>query len=105
MAVSDYISREVAIKACAKWLADVFGMHDEFKHTVLHKALTNIPAADVVEVVRCKNCKHYGNDRLKRDCTEDKRYKPRVCFHGAYAKYRDPDWFCADGERRDGDAT
>ena len=66
--------------------------------------IARFPGVDAVPVVRCKDCKHYGNDRLKRDCTEDKRYKPRVCFHGAYAKYRDPDWFCADGERRDGDA-
>ena len=55
----------------------------------------------VQELVRCRDCKYYGNDRLKKDYTEDKRYKPRACFNGAYAKYRDQNFFCADGERKE----
>ena len=61
----------------------------------------DVQDSDVMEVVRCKECKYYGNDRLKRDFTEDKRYKANTCFIGKYAKHRDPDWFCADGERRE----
>lgn len=42
------------------------------------------------ELVRCKDCKHYGVDENCRlgNCLEN-----GVCST--------PDWFCADGERRD----
>ena len=42
--MSDYIKREDAIKA----------LHDEPVRYV--KAICDVPAADVVEVVRCKDC-------------------------------------------------
>lgn len=63
--------------------------------------VNNIPTADVVRVVRCKDCKHYVNDRLKKDYSEDERFKRRVCVASEYAILRDPNWFCADGERRE----
>ena len=50
-------------------------------------------------VVRCGECKWYGIYYAKKDGTPDKRYRPYVCLRGKYAKRRDPDWFCADGER------
>jgi hypothetical protein len=50
-------------------------------------------------VVRCGECKWYGIYYAKKDGTPDKRYRPSVCLRGKYAKRRDPDWFCADGER------
>jgi len=53
-------------------------------------------------VVRCGECKWYGIYYAKKDGTPDKRYRPSVCLRGKYAKRRDPDWFCADGERREG---
>lgn len=52
----------------------------------------------VGELVRCKDCVHYEIDRLKKDGTEDKRYKPTVCM--LHLRSRRPDWYCADGERR-----
>ena len=56
---------------------------------------------DAVEVVRCKDCKWYEIEQLKRDGADDKRYKPSVCVIGKYAKPRKEDWYCADGERRE----
>ena len=53
-------------------------------------------------VVRCKDCKWYEIEQLKRDGTDDKRYKPSVCVIGAYAEPRKADWYCADGERKEG---
>ena len=61
--------------------------------------------SQLVWVVRCKNCKYYAVSKLKRDYTEDKRYKPSVCIKGMYAVHRSPDWYCADGEWRDEDAV
>ena len=50
------------------------------------------PTVDAVEVVRCKDCKHYLYDD----------------FDGAYvcmqlSKYVKPDFWCAHGERKDDD--
>ena len=60
---------------------------------------------DFVRVTRCKDCKWYGIYEAKKDGTPDKRYSPSVCLRGIFAKRRDPDWYCADGERKgDNDA-
>lgn len=59
---------------------------------------------EVDKVVHCKDCKWYSIYEAKKDGTPDKRYSPSVCLRGIYAKRRDPEWFCADGERnRDND--
>ena len=55
-----------------------------------------ISAADVVEVVRCKNCKHfcpYEGEEHKGDCAELVGLESCV--------YEDD--FCSYGERKDGD--
>lgn len=44
------------------------------------------PSVDAVEVVRCKDCKHY----MTIHCTCD-----GCCISD--------DWYCADGERKDND--
>lgn len=55
------------------------------------KDILAIPAADVVEVVRCKDCKHRG-----------KLYRSHLCDHpnALLSKVTDDD-FCSQGERRD----
>lgn len=50
-------------------------------------------------IVRCKDCKHYEIYQLKKDGTDDRRYKPSYCTLLRYSFK--PDWFCADGERRE----
>ena len=61
--------------------------------------LCKIPAADVRPVVFCKDCKWYQIDELKKDGTEDRRYKPSVCVLAE--QRRDPNHFCADGVKRE----
>lgn len=61
----DYISREAAIEVA-----------------------TSLPAADVVAVVRCRECKHYNAGF--------------ECLIEGYGIERPADYFCADGERKDG---
>ena len=53
-------------------------------------------------LTRCKDCKYYAIAQLKKDYTSDKRYKPSVCTKGEFAVRRDPDWYCADGEPKEG---
>ncbi len=57
------------------------------------------PTIDVVEVVRCKDCKHW-----LRELSEDGRieyFNFSHCEKGLYGD--DHNWFCADGERREDD--
>ena len=61
--------------------------------------LEAISAADVRPVVLCRDCKWYQIDELKKDGTEDRRYKPSVCVLAE--QRRDPNHFCADGKKRE----
>ena len=51
------------------------------------------------EIVRCKDCEWYEIAQLKKDGTDDRRYKPSFCT--LYKCYQEPDYFCADGERKE----
>lgn len=52
--MSDYIKREDAIKEANTW--SMFGNDN------LESRLKRLPSADVVEVVRCKDCKFWDSD-------------------------------------------
>ena len=52
------------------------------------------------ELIRCKDCNYYVIAWLKKDGTENKRYKPSTCIFGKYEKPRNPDYYCADAKRR-----
>lgn len=51
-----------------------------------------IPTADVVEVVRCKDCKWWDNEDDAERCT-----------HKYNAMWAKPDEYCSYGERADND--
>ena len=77
-----YISREAAINEVGanSWAGN---------------RLARIPAADVVEVVRCKDCRHYTRKHGKLPWNTDKRY----CNRSATVATA-PDDFCSFGEKR-----
>ena len=84
--MDDYISREEA----KRFFNQNFG---SVSHAVIaSRLLDEIPAADVVPVVRCRDCKH---------CDPENHH----CDHhmGTAAPLRrNPDDFCSYGERKDG---
>lgn len=100
MAEKEYIEREAAFNAILKLVPKV---DDDGYCWVIRgdaaTAIDNIPAADVREVVYCKDCKWYEINELKKDGTEDRRYKPSVCMLAG--QRREPNHFCADGEKRE----
>lgn len=61
-------------------------------HTMVYetKKMTDFPTADVVEVVRCKDCAYkqyyFTNDMVKCGCGNGTHHE---------------DFFCADGERKE----
>lgn len=55
--MTDYISREAAVKAANEWVNEAC-MAPVMRVSRLLDKLAKVPAADVAEVVRCKDCKH-----------------------------------------------
>ena len=64
--------------------------------------IRNLPTANVVEVVRCRDCRHWndtddGPDMVKA-CTKAAD-KENGTYYG-FLDYTGEDFFCADGELR-----
>ena len=53
----------------------------------------NTPTADVVEVVRCKDCKHWGGVTYGQMCRKYSGFETKVCT--------EKDHYCSYGERRE----
>ena len=85
--MSEYIDREAAYEV----LTEYYHHSTEFQHLALKDALARVPAADVVSVVRCKDCRHRDPEDHKCDSGEMER-------QGYPFKVAD-DYFCAYGER------
>ena len=96
--MSDYISREAALNElgelltlCRETLPNMDGHHFvvENEIRIAFDHLAAIPAADVVEVVRCRDCKHWF--RIKKDCI--------LASCDLDGLIRHEDFFCASGAR------
>lgn len=74
--MDEYINREKAKRL----------LHIEYAYAA-EQLLDEIPAADVVPVVRCKECKWAGGDF--------------VCYRGVMVQHK-PEDFCSYGERKEG---
>lgn len=61
--------------------------------------IKNAPTVDAVQVVRCRDCKHFELAYYKKDGTENFKYKRGVCCRKKRGMWVPKDWFCADGER------
>ena len=84
----DYIRREAAISALR--LVAVRETSTNFYAAMLAE-LKGLPATDVVEVVRCADCK-YDERCMFQSFVQDERVEP----------YDKTVFFCADGKRKDG---
>ena len=79
---------------------ELLAKHEEsFRQSVILGVVHTVKVRstiDAVEVVRCKDCKHY------------EIHKPKVlenCERNGYLIPMKPDDFCAYGERKDGDGN
>lgn len=89
--MADYIERSVAVRRVmeTKWECGSDG-------AAAMEIVASAPAADVVRVVRCKDCE-------KSDVTEfGKRYckEPMGSFYGCIPV--EDDYFCSGGRRKEG---
>ena len=89
--MAEYIKRDTAIRAvmAAKWV-------DGSDGAMAMEIVASPPAADVVPVVRCKDCKYaYINSFSAAS---------GVALCSSSAKVMQQDDFCSYGERKDGGA-
>ena len=109
MDLKEYILREDALN-----IPFTCGINDDGLCYVplrdITRHLRNLPAADVVKVVRCRYCKYWGIERGFKE-TDPPRLNPQPdgtvyaeCVHGPVeigdSMYTDGDFFCAFGERK-----
>ena len=69
--------------------------------------LEDAPTIAAVEIVRCKKCKHavWDEEYKMWKCVEDAEYDEESDVWFGYCEYHNEDFFCADGERKDGDGN
>ena len=65
--------------------------------------IQEMPTVDAIEVVRCRDCKHRptGTNRDDLEFPDDKC--PCQCDDFWYSWKPSDDWFCKNGEQKDGD--
>ena len=98
---AEYISREKTLKAIRTSVSEVFNVASNAgrMYQKITEIVESVPAADVVPVVRCRECKHYKERRTKK-------YGNLICRCTRMSKYDmdypvKPDDFCSYGERRE----
>ena len=65
--------------------------------------LNNFPAADVVEVVQCRECRHAAPNGLDIKCNKHSgSTKSKLGGEISYIELHKPHFFCADGKRMGG---
>ena len=79
------IDADVLLRHKRKMSGSDFG-GEFWDEAVLVSDIKNAPTVDAVPVVRCRDCKYF---------------KTRLCEN----EDNHDDWFCADGERKDGDGN
>lgn len=100
-----YIDQEAAIKAVQTVPAG------NWSNKRYVQEISSVPTEDVVEVVRCKECKYApsGTDDGEEqgfglEWPYDKGYDinpcPLKCNDGWYSRKPKPEWFCWEGERK-----
>lgn len=94
--MADYIRREDALKALQN--PELFNVTPR-----LLQIIREMPAADVAEVVRCKDCKHWQRHTGVVDSPNGHCFALETCTNGmdfcSYGEYQTN--FCSYGERRE----
>lgn len=99
--MAEYIERQAALDAlgvtknATKYGGDHSGYDTRMLYEI-HDVLTGIPAADVVQVVRCENCVHWSDSN---QCARPELSGSR--WHDAKYFETMPDDFCSYGERKE----
>ena len=102
----EYIEREAAKRELLSWAVSI--NHPEYlmRDDALH-IIDSIPAADAVEVLRCRDCKYWGDEAGKLQHSDGVLFA-RCKAHNYLIDGRHTGWcptendFCSYGERKGG---
>ena len=106
----EYIEREGAKELLRIWITDCVLDGDNDAADCYRDCidlLDSIPAADVVEVVRCRECKYWGDEAGKLQRSDGLLFA-RCIMHNYLLDGRHTGWcptennFCSYGEREEG---
>ena len=103
--MNDYIKREDALDSIEKYEPTYkFNMSEREQGynnglEISACAISNLPSADVVEVVRCKDCEFWNKD-------ENVLNNRGICdewsdYEGGISRYTGSDDYCSYGERKE----
>ena len=95
---TEYIEREAAKRELLSWAVNMNHPEHLMKDDALH-VIDSIPAADVAEVVRCKDCKYCDISLVLP--TGRKMYNCMEGSHDHQTLLKSND-FCSYGERKEG---
>jgi hypothetical protein len=93
MTMTEYIEREKVLDICEKHYRHCIEMHDYCGDTTadnIKEDIEKLSISDVVEVVRCKDCKHYNRSNCSAGCGWCE------CYDNGATDER----FCSCGERK-----
>ena len=104
--MDDYISREALIDRLSKNLSACNpGTFSEMCYAYAIETVKHLPAADVAPVVRCKDCRYWGDEAGVAVRTDGVRFA-RCKVHNLCVSGERVGWcpaeddFCSQGERR-----
>ena len=77
----------------------------EYSESDIGYMIRKCPTVDVVEVVRCEKCNHavWDEEYEMWKCVKSAEYDEDLGVWVEFCEYHNGDFFCADGERKDGD--
>jgi hypothetical protein len=91
--MAEYIERDKALEDFDKWIDETGAIPKGTSYYYECRAcIEDVPSADVVEVVRCKDCEHWGGVIYGFVCRKFSGIETKICMHA--------DDFCSYGERR-----
>lgn len=93
--MTDYIKREDAVRAMAQYMMDTALIDNpeaadrikQWEGSIAAPVMSTVPSADVVEVVRCKDCKWHFNQRNLVGCNHDNMGDAVIGYPDDYCSY------------------
>lgn len=99
--MAEYIDRAAAVKSVLRMRRPENSVAQNRMLSIIQMDMLKLPAADVVPVVRCKDCKHYRN-YPNGLCYLHTEPKTNARGYSGEAVCVEPDDFCSYGERKEG---
>lgn len=106
--MAEYIERAAAVKVVLRERKPTNSVAQNRMLSIIQRDMLTMPAADVAPVVRCKDCKYWGDEHGTAQRADGTLYA-RCRLHNHDIGDRHIGWvptekdFCSCGERKDGD--